>query len=326
MRESTISPNPYTEAASTERRPQSRYHAAPSEPSDPTIDALFWGIDAMHRPWFRLYAEFITDPIIKQLSWTDQRHYIGFLCLKGQGILDRPISERSRALLIRQTLGVDSRELQRTRRVLQRASLLNEDGPPTNWDARQNGKSKENQPDRGVLDEATLRRCLDVVEAASESGANTLDIKEFLQAVYVGGSGDDVGMTLGRLQNPKNLNENNDIKASRREEKREDISNVHQGDGKPGKPAIRQEDIQTILRHLNDLTGSAFRWAGPSGRATKHAQLVRDVLRQGYTVAQCIQVIEAKARQWLQDDKMRQYLRPSTLFRLSKFETYLDEA
>ncbi len=40
----------------------------------------------------------------------------------------------------------------------------------------------------------------------------------------------------------------------------------------------------------------------------------------------CKRVIEHKRQQWADDSKMSAYLRPSTLFRLSNFENYLDDA
>ncbi len=48
-------------------------------------------------------------------------------------------------------------------------------------------------------------------------------------------------------------------------------------------------------------------------------------LREGYTPAQCRQVIAKKTREWLPNDKMREYLRPATLFNREKFNQYVGE-
>ena len=93
-----------------------------------------------------------------------------------------------------------------------------------------------------------------------------------------------------------------------------------------GGSRVSAEDIRDVLRHLNDTTGSSFRWRNPKGQPTAHARTVHRVLKAGYTVAQCKQVVESKFQQWGTDEKMIQYLRPETLFRLSKFEQYLDQA
>ncbi len=48
-------------------------------------------------------------------------------------------------------------------------------------------------------------------------------------------------------------------------------------------------------------------------------------LQEGATQKQCRQVIVRKARDWLNDEKMNQYLRPATLFNKTKFAQYVGE-
>ena len=43
----------------------------------------------MSLPWFRMYGEFLTDPLIRLLSFEDQRHFIAALCMKSQGVTDK---------------------------------------------------------------------------------------------------------------------------------------------------------------------------------------------------------------------------------------------
>ncbi len=87
---------------------------------------------------------------------------------------------------------------------------------------------------------------------------------------------------------------------------------------------INGVEIREVLSYLNDQAGTGFRWAQPNGQPTRHADLVRAVLKKGYTVEDCKTVIDRKASEWRNDEKMAQYLRPSTLFRISNFEAYLD--
>ncbi len=70
-----------------------------------------------------------------------------------------------------------------------------------------------------------------------------------------------------------------------------------------------------VLEHFNAVTGRKFKT--PKGLAS--------ILKEGYTVDQIKAVIEFKAREWMGTD-MQKYLRPETLFRASKFESYLNDA
>ena len=71
---------------------------------------------------------------------------------------------------------------------------------------------------------------------------------------------------------------------------------------------------------LNDLCGGSFR------AETKGTQrLVAARLNEGYSWDDFELVIRHQCGQWMKDEKMRQYLRPETLFG-NKFESYLSNA
>lgn len=74
-----------------------------------------------------------------------------------------------------------------------------------------------------------------------------------------------------------------------------------------------------IVDHLNATCGTGFR---ATGKATR--KLIRARWNEGFRLADFLAVHEAKARQWLKDPKMREYLRPVTLYQASKFESYLN--
>lgn len=74
-----------------------------------------------------------------------------------------------------------------------------------------------------------------------------------------------------------------------------------------------------VLNFLNEKTGRGYR-AGKS-----HINLIMARLSSGVTVGQCFQVIAKKFRDWHEDEKMKMYLRPETLFNVKKFESYLGE-
>lgn len=88
----------------------------------------------------------------------------------------------------------------------------------------------------------------------------------------------------------------------------------------PSVSAPPPEVIQ-VVEYLNQLTGAAYR---PGTKTT--AGMVKARLSDGFTVEDFETVIAFKCRQWLNDKKMRDYLRPETLFSPSHFEGYLNQA
>lgn len=80
-----------------------------------------------------------------------------------------------------------------------------------------------------------------------------------------------------------------------------------------------ENDIKTIISHLNNVVGKRLR------SETKSTQrLIKARLREGYTVDDLLKVIDTKASQWL-GTEFEKYLVPSTLFDQTKFEKYINE-
>jgi uncharacterized phage protein (TIGR02220 family) len=83
-----------------------------------------------------------------------------------------------------------------------------------------------------------------------------------------------------------------------------------------GKPDSAAE----IIRHLNIKAGRNFK------SITKATQrLINARLQEGFTVKDFKSVHNKKIPQWINDNKMRQYIRPETLYAASHFESYLNE-
>lgn len=80
------------------------------------------------------------------------------------------------------------------------------------------------------------------------------------------------------------------------------------------------EETKHIIDYLNKRTGKKY-----SVKTKKTAQLIHKLLDNGFTVEDFERVIDIKCSQWLNNEKMNQYLRPRTLFS-EKFEDYLNEA
>lgn len=84
-------------------------------------------------------------------------------------------------------------------------------------------------------------------------------------------------------------------------------------------PVEKHLPYKDIVDYLNTLAGTNYR---ASSRETK--DLIKARFNEGYTLEDFKVVIEKKTREWINDNKMRVYLRPRTLFS-NKFESYLNQ-
>ena len=85
------------------------------------------------------------------------------------------------------------------------------------------------------------------------------------------------------------------------------------------KPSQYRDQAREVLAFLNAKTGRSYR------AVDTNLKLIEARLKAGATVENCRGVIVRKARAWLTDPKMAEYLRPATLFNATKFENYLGE-
>lgn len=76
---------------------------------------------------------------------------------------------------------------------------------------------------------------------------------------------------------------------------------------------------ENVIAYLNKTAGKNFK--AVNGNAT----LVRARIKEGYTLADFQSVIDRRTAKWGQDSKMREYLRPETLFSAKHFESYLND-
>lgn len=75
-----------------------------------------------------------------------------------------------------------------------------------------------------------------------------------------------------------------------------------------------------VIEHLNETAGKRFNF-----RAEKNRDKIKARFNEGYTFDDFKLVINFKTKEWSNDKKMNQYLRPETLFN-NKFDRYLNEA
>ena len=79
------------------------------------------------------------------------------------------------------------------------------------------------------------------------------------------------------------------------------------------------EVIKDIISYLNTRAGTHY-------QTSKQAkEKINGRLKEGFTPDDFRQVIDTKVDDWLNDPKMNQFLRPSTLFAVTHFEEYLNQ-
>ncbi len=84
-------------------------------------------------------------------------------------------------------------------------------------------------------------------------------------------------------------------------------------------PTANGDDAVEVLNFLNLKTGKQFRMVDTN------LKLIRDRLKSGATVQDCKTLIARKCNDWARKPEMQAYLRPATLFNLTKFEQYIGE-
>lgn len=75
-----------------------------------------------------------------------------------------------------------------------------------------------------------------------------------------------------------------------------------------------------VIEYLNQKTGKKYRDTTPATRRMISARLA-----EGNKLDDFKRVIDTKVKAWKNDKRMKQYLRPETLFAASHFESYLNE-
>lgn len=127
------------------------------------------------RAWFRLYAEFATDPKVQSMSETFQRRFIMLLCYKCNDDLQQ-LSEEELAFAMR----IDAEELKKTKEALLKKGFIDQNWVILNWDKRQFKSDSSSDRVRlhrekkksGIKDEEneTLqKRCRSVTETAPDT-------------------------------------------------------------------------------------------------------------------------------------------------------------
>jgi uncharacterized phage protein (TIGR02220 family) len=101
------------------------------------------------------------------------------------------------------------------------------------------------------------------------------------------------------------------------------IPNINTNNKPNNKPNNKEEDlrekIEAIIARINQHAGTSFR------ADTKESARMISARLKTYTLQEALRVVDAMATKWLKTD-MRQHYVPTTLFRESNFEKYLQMA
>ncbi len=90
-------------------------------------------------------------------------------------------------------------------------------------------------------------------------------------------------------------------------------------------PVSLWKSAEEAIGFLNERTRKNFSARHPNGDPTQALTAVHSLLKKGYTATNLRQVIANRCLKWRDDPKMEEFLRPETLFRPSKFASYLGE-
>ena len=88
-------------------------------------------------PWFRMYVDFLNDPKMIALAFEDQRHFIGVLALKSDGVIDSGCDAELLDRIVAQRLWIDPAAIVEVKKRLVSGGLIGVDWQPIAWEKRQ---------------------------------------------------------------------------------------------------------------------------------------------------------------------------------------------
>ena len=143
----------------------------------------------MANAWFRLYAEFATDPKVQMLSEAAQRRYLMLLCLRcGNGNVTLQDDE------IAFQLRISNEDWAETKAQLQAKGLIDDSARPVAWDKRQSTDFA--RPSSEVWRKTRARIFERDGYTCSYCGARGIRLEcDHIIPVAIGGSHDDSNLT-----------------------------------------------------------------------------------------------------------------------------------
>lgn len=124
----------------------------------------------MANQWFRLYAEFATDPKVQMMSEADQRRFIMVLCIRCSND-DVTLQDDEIAFQLR----ISSDDWARSKAVFLQKGLIHEDNTPAAWDKRQfvSDSSAERVRRHRANKKKSVKQPCNVTETAPEADTDS---------------------------------------------------------------------------------------------------------------------------------------------------------
>lgn len=142
--------------------------------------------------WFRMYAEFASDPKVQSMDETLQRRFTMFLCLHCSGEYDQ-LSDDELACALR--ISVD--ELTRTRDTFRSKGFLGPDNEIRNWNKRQYKSDDVSARVKKYRDEKKKRTCnVSVTPSDTDSESDTEKNKKAPSEPLVASKRDDAAIRV----------------------------------------------------------------------------------------------------------------------------------
>jgi len=127
------------------------------------------------------------------------------------------------------------------------------------------------------------------------------------------------GGRKGGISKAQGSNKDSHKDASRSPSTDKDIDKDKDKETTKNNTSASMEEIREIINYLNDKADRSFK---PSSQKTK--EKIRARFNEDFDLEDFKNVIDTKVADWGEDDEMKKYLRPRTLFS-NKFEDYLNE-
>lgn len=184
------------------------------------------------------------------------------------------------------------------------------------------------RPDKWEFSERALYTMFPDGQTATRSGIKELEDAGYLYRERVRENGKVAGCVWHVFQSPANEDEIHDLvfqtgENPTGESTNNKLLNIESTEEESTRDSPADDfatEIGEVVSYLNDVCGTSYR---QSAKKTREKVIAR--LREGFTVDDMKLVIDNRNALWSSDRRMREYLRPETLFG-PKFEGYLNAA
>ena len=140
-----------------------------------------------------------------------------------------------------------------------------------------------------------------------------------IDAMVRGSQGGRQGAKAKKVRNESAATQGTTQGTTQQKEKEKEKEDAPKGASEKSANDAINAAVADVIAHLNAKCGTAYK---PNSETSR--QCIGARLSEGFTAEECKKAIDNVAAQWLDDDEMRRFLRPTTIFGKQKFESYLN--